>query len=75
MQYSTVANALDGINKAMQRVDKAAGNIAGSDSYDGSRDIIEDIVDLRFGRQMLAANALVLKNEMEMQENIVDLLA
>lgn len=75
MQANTVENALYGMNKARETMEEAAERIANPDPEQGSRDIIEDIVDLRFGRHMLEANALVLKNEMEMQENVINILA
>ena len=75
MQANAVQSALRGMNKAKETVDEAARHIASGDESGEGRDIIEDIVDLRLGKHMLEANALVLKKEMETQENLIDILA
>jgi hypothetical protein len=75
MQVNTVENALNGMNQARETVEEAAARIASPDSEQGGRDIVEDILDLRFGKHMLEANALVLKNEMEMQDTVINILA
>lgn len=73
MKVSATEQALLGMQRARQLVDGAASRIADPDPE--SHDIIRDIIDLKFGAYMFKANLIVLKEDQEMQKDLIDILA
>lgn len=66
---SALSSALTGLNRATQKVNTAAENIASGEVK------ADDIVDLKIGETAFKANAAVVRTAADMDKRLLDILA
>ena len=66
---SALSSALTGLNRATQKVNTAAENIASGEVK------AEDIVDLKIGETAFKANAAVARTAADMDKRLLDIVA
>lgn len=71
---SILSIALNGLNTAINRVDKAAHNIATSTLPDKPDTMVEDIVDIKAAEHAFKANLAVMRTAQDMHEDLIDSL-
>jgi len=66
-------NALLGIRQGLERMEKAAGNLARMGNKDSGTDPATDIVDITIAQIEVKANAAVIKAADEAEQSILDI--
>ncbi len=66
--------AIDGINKAYEKMNKGADSIANIGKAGENGDLVEDIVEIKMAKHSLKANVAVLKAQKEMDKTTIDII-
>jgi hypothetical protein len=74
MKVTAAESALLGIRRAQEMVNGAAKNIANPDFAKEEPNLVQDIVDLKEGKNLQEANIAVLKTDDEMKKNLIDII-